>query len=55
MLTFTAPYAWLLGGEYPNNKLRGYVFGLATALNFLGNWLGTFTLVFSEFAEPKLS
>jgi Sugar (and other) transporter len=40
---FIAPYAWLLGGEYPNNQLRGYVFGLATALNFLGNWLGTFT------------
>ncbi len=38
-----APYAWLLGGEYPNSALRGYVFGLATALNFLGNWLGTFT------------
>jgi hypothetical protein len=38
-----APYAWLVGGEYPNSALRGYVFGLATALNFLGNWLGTFT------------
>lgn len=38
-----APYAWLLGGEYPNTALRGYCFGLATALNFLGNWLGTFT------------
>lgn len=22
---------------------RGYAFGFATALNFLGNWLGTFT------------
>lgn len=38
-----APYAWLLGGEYPQNTLRGYCFGVATALNFLGNWLGTFT------------
>jgi len=38
-----APYAWLLGGEYPNTAIRGYAFGLATALNFLGNWLGTFT------------
>ncbi|KAF2092643.1 MFS transporter [Rhizodiscina lignyota] len=38
-----APYAWLLGGEYPNNQFRAYVFGLATAMNFLGNWLGTFT------------
>lgn len=39
----TAPYAWLLGGEYPNSALRSYSFGLATALNFLGNWMGTFT------------
>ncbi|KPI35550.1 Galactose transporter [Cyphellophora attinorum] len=38
-----APYAWLMGGEYPNNHLRAHVFGLATALNFLGNWLGVFT------------
>ncbi|KAL2401546.1 Major facilitator-type transporter ecdD [Exophiala dermatitidis] len=38
-----APYAWLLGGEYVNNQLRAFTFGLATALNFLGNWLGTFT------------
>ncbi|CAJ2511006.1 Uu.00g066310.m01.CDS01 [Anthostomella pinea] len=41
--TAYAPYAWLLGGEYPNNQLRGYCFGLAAAVNFLGNWLGTFT------------
>ncbi|KAI5922365.1 MFS transporter [Camillea tinctor] len=38
-----APYAWLLGGEYPNSALRGYCFGFATAFNFIGNWLGTFT------------
>ncbi|KAI1084774.1 MFS transporter [Whalleya microplaca] len=38
-----APYAWLLGGEYPNSALRGYCFGVATAINFIGNWLGTFT------------
>ncbi|KIX08062.1 uncharacterized protein Z518_02717 [Rhinocladiella mackenziei CBS 650.93] len=38
-----APYAWLLGGEYVNNQLRAFTFGLATAMNFLGNWLGTFT------------
>ncbi|KAH9907198.1 MFS transporter [Xylariomycetidae sp. FL2044] len=38
-----SPYAWLLGNEYPNSALRGYCFGCATALNFLGNWLGTFT------------
>ena len=39
----SAPYAWLLGGEFPNNALRAYTFGFGTALNFLGNWLGTFT------------
>ncbi|TRX91736.1 hypothetical protein FHL15_007289 [Xylaria flabelliformis] len=33
----------LLGGEYPNSALRGYCFGVATALNFLGNFLGTLT------------
>ncbi|KEF56624.1 uncharacterized protein A1O9_06813 [Exophiala aquamarina CBS 119918] len=38
-----APYAWLLGGEYVNNQMRAFTFGFATALNFLGNWLGTFT------------
>ncbi|KAI3337506.1 MFS transporter [Xylariaceae sp. AK1471] len=38
-----SPYAWLLGGEYPNSALRGYCFGFATAVNFLGNFLGTLT------------
>ncbi|KAI5861966.1 MFS transporter [Durotheca rogersii] len=38
-----APYAWLMGGEYPNNHLRSHTVGLGTALNFLGNWLGVFT------------
>ncbi|KAK5055229.1 hypothetical protein LTR84_012979 [Exophiala bonariae] len=38
-----APYAWLLGGEYVNNQMRAFTFGFATALNFLGNWMGTFT------------
>ncbi|KAI1426736.1 MFS transporter [Xylaria sp. FL1777] len=38
-----SPFAWLLGGEYPNSALRGYCFGIATALNFLGNFLGTLT------------
>ncbi|SPO01674.1 related to monosaccharide transporter [Cephalotrichum gorgonifer] len=38
-----APYAWLLGGEYPNNQFRAHTYGIATALNFLGNWLGVFT------------
>ncbi|CAK7203297.1 hypothetical protein SEUCBS139899_006028 [Sporothrix eucalyptigena] len=38
-----APYAWLLGGEFPNNAFRAHTYGVATALNFLGNWLGVFT------------
>ncbi|KUJ16685.1 general substrate transporter, partial [Mollisia scopiformis] len=38
-----SPTAWLIGGELPNNHLRPFTFGLATALNFVGNWLGTFT------------
>lgn len=42
-LTSEAPYAWLLGGELPNNHLRAHTYGLGTALNFLGNWLGVFT------------
>jgi hypothetical protein len=33
----------LVGGELPNNQLRPFTYGLATALNFVGNWLGTFT------------
>lgn len=43
MLTVVAPYAWLLGGEYPNNHLRAYTYGIGTSLNFVGNWLGVFT------------
>ncbi|CAK7236597.1 hypothetical protein SBRCBS47491_009692 [Sporothrix bragantina] len=41
--TTYAPYAWLLGGEFPNNAFRAHTYGVATALNFLGNWLGVFT------------
>jgi hypothetical protein len=37
------PYAWLIGGEYPNNLHRAHVFGIASALNFLLTWAGTFT------------
>lgn len=33
----------MVGAEYPNNHLRAHTFGLATALNFLGNWVGIFT------------
>ena len=43
LTTVLAPYAWLLGGEFPNNALRAYTFGTGTAINFLGNWLGVFT------------
>ncbi|KAK3114215.1 hypothetical protein LTR53_007682 [Teratosphaeriaceae sp. CCFEE 6253] len=49
--TAYAPSAWLLGGEYPNNHLRAYSFGLATACNFLGNWAGTFSAPY--FINPK--
>ncbi|KAI1453823.1 general substrate transporter [Annulohypoxylon moriforme] len=38
-----APYAWLLGSELPSNHLRAHTYGIGTALNFLGNWLGVFT------------
>ncbi|OTA98994.1 hypothetical protein M426DRAFT_16850 [Hypoxylon sp. CI-4A] len=41
--TAYAPYAWLLGGELPSNHLRAHTYGVSTALNFLGNWLGVFT------------
>ncbi|KAF2791645.1 MFS transporter [Melanomma pulvis-pyrius CBS 109.77] len=44
--TTMGPYAWLMGGEYPNNQQRGYVFGIASALNFALTWLGTFTAPF---------
>ncbi|OTB09745.1 hypothetical protein K445DRAFT_71713 [Daldinia sp. EC12] len=42
-VAYEAPYAWLLGGELPSNHLRAHTYGVATALNFLGNWLGVFT------------
>lgn len=32
-----------MGGEFCNNALRPYTYGLATSLNFLGNWAGTFS------------
>ncbi|PMD43554.1 general substrate transporter [Hyaloscypha variabilis F] len=38
-----SPTAWLVGGEIPSNQLRPFTYGMATALNFVGNWLGTFT------------
>ncbi|KAF1953111.1 MFS transporter [Byssothecium circinans] len=44
--TTMGPYSWLIGGEYPNNRERGYVFGIASALNFMLTWLGTFTAPF---------
>lgn len=44
--TTMGPYSWLIGGEYPNNQQRGYVFGIASALNFMFTWLGTFTAPF---------
>lgn len=43
VLLLLGPYAWMVGAEYPNNHLRAHTFGLATALNFLGNWIGIFT------------
>lgn len=43
MSLLPGPYAWMVGAEYPNNHLRAHTFGLATALNFLGNWVGIFT------------
>ena len=38
-----APYAWLLGDQYVNHQLRAFTYALATALNFLSNWAGTFS------------
>ncbi|KAJ2995963.1 hypothetical protein NUW58_g1127 [Xylaria curta] len=37
------PYAWLLGGEYPNSAIRGYCYGFAAALNYLLVFVGTLT------------
>ncbi|OAL17309.1 hypothetical protein AYO22_11751 [Fonsecaea multimorphosa] len=42
-VTHLLAYAWLLGGEYANNQLRAFTFGPAAAINFLGNWAGTFS------------
>lgn len=39
----TAPFGWLLGGEYVNNRLRATTFGFATAIDYLLTWVGTFT------------
>ncbi|EMC96383.1 hypothetical protein BAUCODRAFT_473149 [Baudoinia panamericana UAMH 10762] len=36
-------YAWLSGGELPQQRLRSYTFGLAASVGFLGAWLATFT------------
>ncbi|KAH8651925.1 MFS transporter [Tricladium varicosporioides] len=38
-----APQAYLVGGEIPNNQLRPFTYGIGTAVNFLGVWMGTFT------------
>ncbi|RDL39919.1 uncharacterized protein BP5553_04259 [Venustampulla echinocandica] len=46
-----SPQAWLVGGEFPNNHLRAFTYGSATALNFLGTWLGIFTAPY--FINPQ--
>lgn len=38
-----APYAWLVGGEIPSQRLRSYTFGLAAAVGFFMAWLTQFT------------
>lgn len=38
-----APYAWLVGGEIPSQRLRSYTFGLAAAIGFFMAWLTQFT------------
>jgi len=39
----TAPASYLLGGEYPNNHLRAYTFGLGISINGVFTWLAIFT------------
>ncbi|CAG8981420.1 hypothetical protein HYALB_00013880 [Hymenoscyphus albidus] len=38
-----SPYAWLVGGEIPSQRLRSYAFGLASAIGFFMAWLTQFT------------
>jgi hypothetical protein len=38
-----APYSWVVAGEIPSQRLRGYTFGIAAGLGFVGAWLITFT------------
>jgi hypothetical protein len=38
-----APYSWLVAGEIPSQRLRGYTFGIAAGMGFVGAWLITFT------------
>lgn len=38
-----APYSWVVGGEIPSQRLRGYTFGIAAGLGFVSAWLITFT------------
>ena len=37
------PYVYLVAGELPNQALRGYTMGLATAVSFTFGWLTAFT------------
>lgn len=38
-----APYLYLVGGELPSQRLRGYTLGPAIAIAFVGNWLASYT------------
>ena len=38
-----APYSWVVGGEIPSQRLRGYTFGISAGLAFVSGWLITFT------------
>ncbi|RYN54993.1 hypothetical protein AA0114_g3451 [Alternaria tenuissima] len=44
-------YAWLSGGELPNQRLRSHTFGLAASAGFVGAWLTTFTAPY--FINPQ--
>jgi len=38
-----APSSWVVAGEIPSQRLRGYTFGIVAGLGFVGAWLITFT------------
>ena len=50
-----SPYAWVIGGEIPSQRLRHYTLGLAAGVGFFLAWLISFTAPYFLNPSPNLN